>query len=270
MKEKITYYKGTNPLVALPAFAACTAHLVLVIKFFIYNDAPENPWGFLATMFNFLISCCLLFGPVFLLGCVSENDEPTVAYVGKRLVRGIVSLAIALGVGALMVITAAIKNPEFKNFLDSALLATSVISLILLLTQIAVSVFNETTSKLKPERSTPNLGLFRVPFLGLYACLILFLWRHHKLDAETGEACFAIFTLSGIAFLWFEDHKKSIADREIIPLCTTSILWIGSGLLAHFAYANLASLTFVLPYLIYLLPLILLGFYYYVTAPVED
>jgi hypothetical protein len=42
-----------------------------------------------------------------------------------------------------------------------------------------------------------------------------------------------------------------------------------SALIANYAYASLASVTFVLPYLVYLLPLILLGFYYYVSAPEE-
>jgi hypothetical protein len=70
--------------------------------------------------------------------------------------------------------------------------------------------------------------------------------------------------------LWFEDHKTSVARREITPLCVTSIIWMGCALVANYAYASLASVTFALPYLVYFLPLILLGFYYYVTAPEES
>ena len=79
-----------------------------------------------------------------------------------------------------------------------------------------------------------------------------------------------MFTISAISLLWFEDKKTGMADREIIPLCTASILWICSALVANYAYASLASVTFALPYLVYFLPLILLGFYYYVTAPEES
>ncbi len=254
MKEKISYYKGWNPLIALPAFAACAAYLVLAIIFLSVGDI-------LLYIFHLLPLCV---APIFFIIC-----KPGVAYASKLWVRGIVSLAIVLGVGTFLVITSPIKNPEFKTVVDSLLLAISVFSLVLLLAHIAVSRFNETASKLKPERSSPRVI---APFTlqALYGALVLFLRHHQKVGAETGEASFALLTMSGIAFLWFEEDNSSIAERETIPLCAASLLWMLSALIANYAYASLASVTFVLPYLLYLLPLILLGIYYYVSSPEED
>ena len=272
MKEKIVYYRGTNPLVAIPAFSACTAHLVLVIKLLDQPNPTSRGFGDIVGSICFcLFFIFLLFLPLFgIFNILINEDEPTVAYASKQWVRGIVSLAIVLGVGTFLMITAALRSPELKTVVDSLLLATSVFSLVPLIAHIALSLFVETTSKLKPERSSPHMGFFYSPLMGLYGCLVLFLRQHQKISTETGEASFALLTLSGIAFLWFEDRKTSIADREIVPLCLTSILWMGSALLANYAYGNLASVTFALPYLVYFLPIILLGFYYYVSAPEES
>ncbi len=272
MKEKISYYKGWNPLVLLPAFAACMAHIVLVAMLFAHNEPNESGFwpavrGWLWGMFCFIFIMIL---PAAGIVCVTENDRPTVAYASKRWVRGIVSFAIVVGAGTFLTLTAALKSPNFKSFVDSLLLATSAFSLILLLAQISISLFIDSASKLEPERTSPTLGFFRSPMLALYGCLVLFLRQHQKLGAEIGEASFALLTLSSIALLWFEEDNSSIAERETIPLCAASLLWMVSALIANYAYASLASVTFVLPYLLYLLPLILLGIYYYVSSPEED
>jgi hypothetical protein len=104
------------------------------------------------------------------------------------------------------------------------------------------------------------------------SCLSLALYQHNldKVFFDAGESRFFLFTVGAIALLWFEDKASGIADREIIPLCTASILWIVSALIANYAYTSLASVTFVLPYLVYFLPLIFLGFYYYISAPEEN
>jgi hypothetical protein len=272
MKEKIAFYKGMNPLVLLPAFAAYTAHIVLVIMFFAHIKPVERGfWPAVGTILM-VITFLLLFlpMPLFALTLIADNDRPTVAYASKRLVRGIVSFAITAGAGAFLALTANLNSPNLKAVVDSLLFATAVFSLVLLLAHIAVSLFNETASKLKPERSSPTIGFYRGPLLALYGSLVLFLHQHQKISAETGAASFALLTLSGIAVLWFEDNKTSIAERETIPLCAASLLWMVSALIANNAYASLASVTFVLPYLVYLLPLILLGIYYYVSAPEED
>jgi hypothetical protein len=271
MKEKIAFYKGMNPLILLPAFAAYTAHIVLAIMLVDHIKPVERGFwpaiGFSLVILFFLF--LLLPMPLFALALIADDDRPTVAYASKRWVRGIVSFAIASGAGAFLALTAALDSPNLKSVVDSLLFATSVFSLVLLLAHIAVSIFNETASKLKPERSSPTIGFYRGPLLALYGCLVLFLRQHQKIGAQTGEASFALLTLSGIALLWFENDKTSIADRETIPLCVASLLWMVSALIANYAYESLASVTFVLPYLVYLLPLILLGFYYYVSAPEE-
>ncbi len=272
MKEKISYYKGMNPLVVLPAFAAFTAHIVLVIMLMGHMQSDERGfWPAVGHVLIFILCVYVLLPmPFFVLGSMATNDRPVVAYASKRWVRGIVSFAIATGVGTFLALTAALKSPNLKSVVDSLLLATTAFCLVLLLAHISISLFIDSTSKLKPERDSPTLGFSRSPMVGLYGCLVLFLRQHQKLGSEIGEASFALMTLSGIALLWFEDPKTSIAEREIIPLCTASLLWMVSAIIANYAYASLASVTFVLPYLLYLLPLILLGIYYYVSSPEED
>jgi hypothetical protein len=271
MKEKIAYYKGWNPLVILPAVAGCTAHVVLAIMLFDHMDPTESGFWSAILYISRLIFCLfLLITPVTVFVLIAEDDQPTFAYTSKRWVRGIVSFAIVIGAGTFLTLTATLKSPNLKSVVDSFLLAASAFSLVLLLAHISISLLVDPASKLKPERSSPTLGFSRSPMLGLYGCLVLFLRQHQGLGAEIGEASFALLTLSSIAFLWFEDHKTSIGDRETIPLCTASLLWMASALIANYAYASLASVTFVLPYLVYFLPLILLGFYYYVSDPEDN
>ncbi len=271
MKEKISYYKGWNPLIILPAFAACMAHIVLVAMLFAHDEPNESGfWPAVRGLLWIMFCYAIVFLPAAGIACVADNDRPTVAYASKRWVRGIVSFAIMVGAGTFLALTAALKSPNFKSFVDSLLLATSAFSLVLLLAQISISLFIDSASKLEPERTSPTLGFLRSPMVGLYGCLVLYLRQHQKLGAEIGEASFALLTLSSIALLWFEENNSSIAERETIPLCAASLLWMVSALIANYAYASLASVTFVLPYLLYLLPLILLGIYYYVSSPEED
>jgi hypothetical protein len=271
MKEQISYYKGMNPLVSLPAFAAGMAHIVLVIMLFDHK-APNGSGFWQAILFVLWLLFCLYFLlilPVLGIVFVAKNDLPTLAYASKRWVRGMVSFAIATGIGTFLALTAALKSPNLKSVVDSLLLASSAFSVVLLLAHISISLLVDSASKLKPERTSPTSGFSRSPMLGLYGSLVLYLRQHQNLGAEIGEASFALLTLSSIALLWFEDPKTSISDRETIPLCIASLLWMVSAVIANYAYASLASVTFVLPYLVYFLPLILLGIYYYVSAPEE-
>ena len=270
MKEKISYHKGDNPLVLLPTIAACAAHLVLVMTLCGHLAPKERGfWTLVIILVLVFCSFFLIAMPAILIATALEYSEPAVVYVSKRTVRGVVSVAIASGLITLLIVTSSLTKPELKNFVDSLLLATSVSSAVLLTAHIAISLFQEATSKIKPSRDTQSKGSFLSPLLGLYGCLVLFLKQEQKIAAETGVASLALLTLCGISLLWFEEKKTSIADREIIPLCAASLLWMVSAFIANYAYASLASVTFVLPYLLYLLPLILLGIYYYVSSPEE-
>jgi cytochrome bd-type quinol oxidase subunit 2 len=167
---------------------------------------------------------------------------------------------------------ASLKKPTFSTTVSSLCYALSAFGVILLFVHFMIALCGDVPAKIKPDRKSQPSCVFLSPLVGLISCLSLALYQHNqdKVGVDAGESRFFLFTVGAIALLWFEDKASGIADREIIPLCTASILWIGSALLANYAYASLASVTVVLPYLVYFLPLILLGFYYYISAPEES
>ena len=204
---------------------------------------------------------------------VTEFDEhPCIIYAGKKGVRATVAIASLTGVTSLLFILTKLEKPSFAATISSVCYALSLLGVILLLAQFVTAVSCDIPAKAKPDRKKHTQSLTLSPLVGATSCLCLGLYQHKReiLSLDRGESLFFVFTVSAISLLWFEDEKTGMADREIIPLCVTSVLWIGSALVANYAYASLASVTFALPYLVYFLPLILLGFYYYVSAPEES
>jgi hypothetical protein len=165
-----------------------------------------------------------------------------------------------------------LEKPSFSSIVSSACYAFAMVGVILLVAQFVIVISVDIPAKAKPARINQPQSMIFSLLAGAMSCLCLGLYQHKRelLSLDRGESLFFVFTVSAISLLWFEDKETGMADREIIPLCTTSILWMVSALVANYAYASLASVTFVLPYLVYFLPLILLGFYYYVTAPDES
>lgn len=225
--------------------------------------------------FGALIVTLILLGAVVWPIALIDNplrSKPAVIYANKRTVRTTVTLGSLTGMAILLFLLASSKNPTFSTTVSSLCYALSAFGAILLLAHFTIALGGEVTAKIKRDRQSQPSIIYLSPIIGLISCLSLALYQHvpNKVSAEAGASRFFLFTIGAIAMLWFEDESTGMADREIIPLCTASILWIVTALVANYAYAGLASVTFLLPYLVYFLPLILLGFYYYVTAPEES
>lgn len=272
MKEDIIRYKGTNPLIGIPASIGVAAYFVLVLTFitaaFQLEDASgRNPsWG----VFWGVLWCLSLFGGALGL-IINVTDEPCIIYASKKGIRATVAIACLTCLALLLLMLNMSNKPSFAATINSLCYALALFGVILLLAQFVIAVSADVLAKVKVDRThQPKSSIFS-PLVGATSCLCLGFYQHAQkiISPDRGEALFFVFTVSAISLLWFEDKKTGMADREIIPLCTASILWIVSALVANYAYASLSSVTFVLPYLVYFLPLILLGFYYYVTAPDE-
>ncbi len=271
MKEEIIQYKGTNPLIGIASSLTAVAYLLSVMTMIPMMWPTEDGLkGFFEGLFK-------LFGLLVAIAIpLSSSDglysRPAILYATKRTVRATVMLASLMGIAFLIFLLASSKNPTFSTTVSSLCYALSAFGAILLLAQFTITLISEADAKTKPDRKSQPSCVYLSPIVGMLSCLSLALYHHKqdKVSVEAGESRFLLFTIGAIAMLWFEDHKTSVAGREITPLCVTSITWMGSALVANYAYASLASVTFALPYLIYFLPLILLGFYYYVTAPEES
>jgi hypothetical protein len=272
MKEEIVQYKGTNPLIGIASSLTAVAYLLSVMTIIPMMWPTEDGFkGFFQGIFT-LFLLLLFIGMPFTLVGDGLYSRPAILYATKRTVRATVMFASLMGIAFLLFLLASSKNPTFTTTVSSLCYALSAFGAILLLAQFTITLISDVHAKTKPDRKSQPLCAYLSPIVGMLSCLSLALY-HHKQDmvsVEAGESRFFLFTIGAIAILWFEDHETSIAGREITPLCVTSILWIGSALLSNYAYASLASVTFALPYLVYFLPLILLGFYYYVTAPEES
>jgi hypothetical protein len=272
MKEDIIQYKGTNPLIGIPASLTLVAYILSIIAKIPLIWTEEDGWkGAIGVMLVIISTPFELFLPFYFIG-EFLTSKPGTIYASKRTVRATVVISSLIGMAFLLFFHALLKKPTFSTTLSSLCYALSAFGVILLLAHFMTALCGDVTAKIKPDRKSQPSCVFLSPVVGLVSCLSLALYQHNqdKIGVDAGESRFFLFTVGAIALLWFEDKASGIADREIIPLCTASILWIGSALLANYAYASLASVTVVLPYLVYFLPLILLGFYYYISAPEES
>jgi len=267
MKETVIQYKGNNPLVGLPALSFILTHLLLILLIWTHAWDKMDGWEYFFFIVYTIWISSMLYGVAYNLG---PDCKPCIVYASKRMIRLSVTATVLLGGLLLLSLLASQKAPSFQGTSSAILYVSTFIGAILLSIQFLVVLFFDTPAKIKPERSGQCGYAFLSPVAGGVSCIILGMYQNNKIPTEIGESSFMMITVSSISFLWFEDQKTGMADREIIPLCTASILWIVSALVANYAYASLASVTFVLPYLAYFLPLILLGFYYYVTAPEES
>ncbi len=271
MKEKIIQYKGANPLIGIPGYLAILAFaiFVLTIAASLFPESGSDWSGLFQTFFIF--AGCIAANAITLSVLDIFKAEPCIIYASKRVVRAIVMIASFAGISLLLIILASLKNPKVSTTVSSACYALSLFGIILLLAQFVIAISLEVTAKAKPERTKLPECFILGHLTGTVACLCLGIYRHATkiLSAEIGEPLVLLFTVGAISFLWLENKDAGIADREVIPLSTASVLWVGSALTANYAYETLASVTFILPYLVYFLPLILLNFYYYVSAPEE-
>jgi hypothetical protein len=269
MKENVIHHKGDNPLVGLPALSFILAHLLLVLTIWANAWDKLNGWDY---FFHIVLSLWISFA-FYAIPFNSLNSNlynPCIVYASKRLVRLSVTAASLLGCLLLLSLLASQKNPSIQSVASATCYACSFIGTSLLATQIIIALFFKIPAKTKPERRKQPKCAYLSPFAGVASCTLLGLHHENLITSNIGESSFMMTTVSSIALLWFEDKDSGIADRETVPLCTASILWIVSALIANYAYTSLASVTFVLPYLVYFLPLIFLGFYYYISAPEEN
>ena len=272
MKEEIVQYKGTNPLVGIASSLTVVAYLLSVMTIIPMMWPTEDGFkGFIQGLLNFFLIFAVIGVPLSIIIDVLYST-PAIIYAKRLTVRATVTLASLMGMSFLLFLLASSKHTTFSTTVSSLCYALSVFGAILLLAHFTITLSGEVPAKIKPDRKSQPLCVYLSPIVGLLSCLSLALYHHNqsKVSVEAGESRFFVFTVGAIAMLWFEEKETGMADREIIPLCTASILWIVSALVANYAYASLASVTFLLPYLVYFLPLILLGFYYYVTAPEES
>jgi hypothetical protein len=201
-----------------------------------------------------------------------NQSEPCTIYASKRWVRSIVAFSSVVGAALMLSLLTIQTAPTLSSSVSATCYGLSLFGAILIIAQAIIAMTTEVPTRIKPDRNSQPVFVYSSPFFGGIACICISVYKHAPtlLSTDIGESLSFLLTVGAISSLWFEDKKTGMADREIIPLCTASILWMVSALVANYAYANLASVTFVLPYLVYFLPLILLGFYYYVSAPEES
>ena len=279
MKEDITRYKGANPLVGIPFNLGYLSHAIFILTVAIsfLSDLNQTGWkGALAVIITYIVGLFSIAAPLGIRDMIEDKyfnySEPCTIYASKRWVRSIVVFSSVMGAALMLSLLTIQTAPTLSSSVSSTCYGLSLFGVILIIAQTIIPMTTEVPTKMKPDRKNqPNI-VYLSPFFGGIACTCISVYKHvpSLLSTDIGASLSFLLTASAIALLWFEDKKAGMADREIIPLCTASILWIVSALVANYAYASLASVTFVLPYLVYFLPLILLGFYYYVTAPEES
>ena len=279
MKEDINRYKGTNPLVGIPFNLGYLSHAIFILTVAIsfLSDLNQTGWkGALAVIITYIVGLFSIAAPLGIRDMLEDKyfnySEPCTIYASKRWVRSIVVFSSVMGAALMLSLLTIQTAPTLSSSVSSTCYGLSLFGVILIIAQTIIPMTTEVPTKMKPDRKNqPNI-VYLSPFFGGIACTCISVYKHvpSLLSTDIGASLSFLLTVSAISLLWFEDKKSGMADWEIIPLCTASILWIVSALVANYAYASLASVTFVLPYLVYFLPLILLGFYYYVTAPEES
>jgi hypothetical protein len=282
MKEDITRYKGANSLVGISFKLGHLSYftLILTVAITFFNDLNPSSlpdWkAALAFISLPIVAVGLAVIPLAIEGMLEDRNfnysEPCTIYASKRWVRSTVVFSSVMGAALMLSLLTIQSAPTLSTSVSSTCYGLSLFGVILIIAQTIIPMTTEVPTKMKPDRKNqPNI-VYLSPFFGGIACTCISVYKHvpSLLSTDIGASLSFLLTVSAISLLWFEDKKSGMADREIIPLCTASILWIVSALVANYAYASLASVTFVLPYLVYFLPLILLGFYYYVTAPEES
>lgn len=279
MKEDINRYKGTNPLVGIPFNLGYLSHAIFILTVVIsfLSDLNQTGWkGALAVIIAYIVGLFSIAAPLGVRDMLEDKyfnySEPCTIYASKRWVRSIVVFSSVMGAALMLSLLTIQTAPTLSSSVSSTCYGLSLFGVILIIAQTIIPMTTEVPTKMKPDRKNqPNI-VYMSPFFGGIACTCISVYKHvpSLLSTDIGASLSFLLTVSAISLLWFEDKKSGMADWEIIPLCTASILWIVSALVANYAYASLASVTFVLPYLVYFLPLILLGFYYYVTAPEES
>ena len=280
MKEDITRYKGANPLVGIPFKLGYLSHVIFILTVVIsfLSDLNQTGWkGALAFIITYIVGLFSITAPLGIRDMLEDKynsnySEPCTIYASKRWVRSIVVFSSVMGAALMLSLLTIQTAPTLSSSVSSTCYGLSLFGVILIIAQTIIPMTTEVPTKMKPDRKNqPNI-VYLSPFFGGIACTCISVYKHAPslLSTDIGASLSFLLTVSAISLLWFEDKKSGMADWEIIPLCTASILWIVSALVANYAYASLASVTFLLPYLVYFLPLILLGFYYYVSAPEES
>ena len=280
MKEDITRYKGANPLVGIPFKLGYLSHVIFILTVVIsfLSDLNQTGWkGALAFIITYIVGLFSITAPLGIRDMLEDKynsnySEPCTIYASKRWVRSIVVFSSVMGAALMLSLLTIQTAPTLSSSVSSTCYGLSLFGVILIIAQTIIAMTTEVPTKMKPDRKNqPNI-VYLSPFFGGIACTCISVYKHvpSLLSTDIGASLSFLLTVSAISLLWFEDKKSGMADWEIIPLCTASILWIVSALVANYAYASLASVTFLLPYLVYFLPLILLGFYYYVSAPEES
>ena len=280
MKEDITRYKGANPLVGIPFKLGYLSHVIFILTVVIsfLSDLNQTGWkGALAFIITYIVGLFSITAPLGIRDMLEDKynsnySEPCTIYASKRWVRSIVVFSSVMGAALMLSLLTIQTAPTLSSSVSSTCYGLSLFGVILIIAQTIIPMTTEVPTKMKPDRKNqPNI-VYLSPFFGGIACTCISVYKHvpSLLSTDIGASLSFLLTVSAISLLWFEDKKSGMADWEIIPLCTASILWIVSALVANYAYASLASVTFLLPYLVYFLPLILLGFYYYVSAPEES
>lgn len=279
MKEDITRYKGTNPLVGIPFKLGYLSHAILVLTVAIsfLSDLNQTGWkGALAFIIIYVVGLFAFLAPLGIRDMLKDRNlhhpEPCTIYASKRWVRSIVVFSSVMGASLMLSLLTIQAAPTLSSSVSATCYGLSLFGAILVIAQAIVAMTTEVPTKMKTDRKSQPLFVYSSPFFGAIACICISAYKHvpSLLSTDIGTSLSFLLTVSAISSLWFEEKNTGMADREIIPLCTASILWMVSALVANYAYASLASVTFVLPYLVYFLPLILLGFYYYVSAPEES
>lgn len=279
MKEDITRYKGANPLVGIPFKLGHLSHAIFILTVVIsfLSDLNQTGWkGAQAFIITYIVGLFSIAAPLGIRDMLKDEyfnySEPCTIYASKRWVRSIVVFSSVMGAALMLSLLAIQTAPTLSSSVSSTCYGLSLFGVILIIAQTIIPMTTDVPTKMKPDRKNqPNI-VYLSPFFGGIACTCISVYKHvpSLLSTDIGASLSFLLTVSAISLLWFEDKKSGMADREVIPLSMASILWIVSALVANYAYASLASVTFVLPYLVYFLPLILLGFYYYVSAPEES
>lgn len=265
MHEPVTHCKEGNPFVSIPAgmisiVAGCSC-LQTVNSWPRQEGLFENVLAFILCIMTFVF-----IGFVFTILLLSiSNMAPCTIYFRTKSVRVWLVISITASLALFAHLLAQIEKPGFFEILTTLFFVLSVFGCVLLTVNIFAALAIVVTDKIKPERK--NIGESLLTSIAGAAVACVSLGFHARGSYPIGGQIFLLSSVSSIAILWMEHRESCIADREITPLAMTSIAWMTATFAVKQYHAELSAISFATPYFIYLVPVGMLGAYYYITQP---
>lgn len=188
MKEDITRYKGTNPLVGIPFKLGYLSHAILVLTVAIsfLSNLNQTGWkGALELIITYVVGLIAFVAHSVMRNMLkyrnSDYPEPCTIYASKRWVRSIVVFSSVMGAALMLSLLTIQTAPTLSSSVSSTCYGLSLFGVILIIAQTIIPMTTEVPTKMKPDRKkTPEYCFFKPIlrrhslhlYLSLQACTI--------------------------------------------------------------------------------------------------